>query len=445
MSLSHLPVSFRMAYAGRALLVVSALILAACGDSGGAGGAGGGGAAAVGAASAGASGAAAGMGAGASAPAMPPPPAVGVITVQPTSVALATDLPGRLEAWRTAQVRARVPGIVHKRLFNEGGLVKAGQSLFQLDASLYRATLDSAQAAQAKAEANLAQARATFERNEPLVAAKAISQTEWVGTQTALKLAEADVATAKASVQTAKLNLEYAAVQAPINGRIGRSLVTEGALVGQGEATLLATIQQTDLMYVNFTQPASEVLRLRRAFESGQLKRVGAAGGGGAELKVVLDDGSEYARPGKLLFSDLTVDATSGQVTLRAEVPNPDGVLLPGLFVKVRLALARTDAGILVPQQAVTRAATGDTVLVVGEGNMPMPRPVKIGSAQGSQWVVLDGLKPGEQVIVDGFQKMRPKSPVRPVPWTPGGAAPSAPAASVAPASAPSASAAASR
>jgi membrane fusion protein, multidrug efflux system len=397
-----------------ALLAASLLLLSACG--GGQDGA------ASGAAASGASGAAPG-GAGPAGGGMPPP-AVGVITVQPTSVALATDLPGRLEAWRTAQVRARVPAIVQKRLFNEGSVVKAGQSLFQLDASLYRAQLDSAQAAQAKAEANLAQARATFERNEPLAAAKAISQIEWVATQTGLKQAEADVASARAAVQTARLNVDYAAVLAPINGRIGRSLVTEGALVGQGEATLLATIQQTDTMYVNFTQPAADVLRLRRAFESGQLKRVGSAGGSGAELKVVLDDGSEYARPGKLLFSDLTVDATSGQVTLRAEVPNPEGVLLPGLFVKVRLALARTDAGILVPQQAVTRAATGDTVLVVGEGGMPMPRPIKIGSAQGAQWVVLDGLKPGEQVIVDGFQKMRPKSPVRPVPWTPGGAAP---------------------
>ncbi|MEX8520936.1 MAG: efflux RND transporter periplasmic adaptor subunit [Leptothrix sp. (in: b-proteobacteria)] len=380
------------------LAVAAALVLSACG-----GGQGGGAAAAPG-----------GAGGG-----MPPPPAVGVITVQPAAVAINTELPGRLEAWRTAQVRARVAGIVQKRLFTEGAEVKAGQSLFQLDAAVYRAALDSALATQAKAEANLAQARATFERNEALATAKAISQTEWVATQTAVKQAEADVATAKAAVQTARLNVDYAAVQAPIAGRIGRALVTEGALVGQGEATQLALIQQTNPMYVNFTQSASDALKLRRAFESGQFKRVG---GSGAEVRVVLDDGTEYKLPGKLLFSDLTVDPTSGQVTLRAELPNPDGALLPGLYVKVRLAQAQTDAGMLVPQQAVTRGGAGDTVLVVGEGGLPAPRPVKIGGANGANWVVLGGLKPGEQVIVDGFQKMRPKSPVTPVPWTPGGA-----------------------
>jgi membrane fusion protein (multidrug efflux system) len=382
-----------------------------------------------------------GGGAGAAGKA-PPPPAVGVITVQPSSAAISTELPGRLEAWRTAQVRARVPGVVQKRLFGEGSDVKAGQSLFQIDDSAYRAALDSARATQAKAEANLAQARATQERNEPLAAAKAISQTEWIATQTALKQAQADVAAAKAAVQTAKLNLDYAAVQAPISGRIGRAQVTEGALVGQGEATLLATIQQVHPLYVNFTQSAAEALRLRKAFESGQFKRVGGNGGSGAEVRVVLDDGSEYRQPGKLLFSDLTVDPTSGQVTLRAELPNPDGLLLPGLYVKVRLAQASSDTAILVPQQAVTRGAT-DTVMVVGEGGMPAPRVVRIGGSNGSNWVVLDGLKPGEQVIVDGFQKMRPKTPVTPVPWTPGGAASAA--AAPAPASAAVAASAASR
>ncbi|MEX8494967.1 efflux RND transporter periplasmic adaptor subunit [Sphaerotilus sp.] len=365
----------------------------------------------------------------------PPPPAVGVITAQPHAVAIRAELPGRLEAWRTAQVRARVAGIVQQRLFTEGAEVKAGQSLYQLDAAPYRATLDSAVATAAKAEANLAQAQSTLTRNEPLVAAKAISQTEWVAAQTAVKQAQADLATAKAAVQTAKLNVDYAAVRAPITGRIGRALVTEGALVGQGEATQMALIQQVDRLYVNFTQSASEALRLRRAYESGQFKR---AGGAGAEVRLVMEDGTEYAHPGKLLFSDLSVDATSGQVTLRAEVPNPDGVLLPGLYVKVRLAQAEAAQGVLVPQQAVTRGTAGDTVMVVGEGNMPAPRPVKIGGANGADWVVLDGLKPGEQVIVDGFQKMRPKTPVTPVPWVPMGSAPAAPAAmpAAAPASA---------
>ena len=321
-------------------------------------------------------------------------------------------------------------GVVGKRLFTEGSEVKAGQALFQIDDAPYRATLDSALAAQTKAEANLAQAQANLARNEPLAAAKAISQTEWVATQTALKQAQADVATAKAAVTTARLNVDYAQVRAPISGTIGRALVTEGALVGQGEVTQLALIQQTDPMYVNFTQSAAEVLRLRRAVEAGQL---GQGGGRGAEVRLVLDDGSEHPQPGRLLFSDLSVDATSGQVTLRAEVPNPKGTLLPGLFVRVRTAQAEAPHAVLLPQQAVTRGSAGDTVLVVGEGNLPASRPVKIGGSRGASWVVLDGLKEGERVIVDGFQKMNPRTPtpVTPVPWTPPVAA-AAPAASAA-------------
>ncbi|MFM2342152.1 MAG: hypothetical protein RLZZ592_1805 [Pseudomonadota bacterium] len=363
--------------------------------------------------------------------AAPPPPAVGVLTVKAEPVAIDTELSGRLEAWRTAQVRARVAGVVGKRLFTEGSEVKAGQALFQIDDAPYRAALDSALAAQTKAEANLAQAQANLTRNEPLAAARAISQTEWTGYQTALKQAQADVATAKAAVTSARLNVDYAQVRAPIGGTIGRALVTEGALVGQGEVTQLALIQQTDPMYVNFTQSAAEVLRLRRAVESGQL---GQGGGRGAEVRLVLDDGSEHPQPGRLLFSDLSVDATSGQVTLRAEVPNPKGTLLPGLFVRVRTAQAEAPRAMLLPQQAVTRGSAGDTVLVVGEGNLPAPRPVKIGGSRGASWVVLDGLKEGERVIVDGFQKMGPKSPVTPVPWAPpvAGAA----AAAAAPASA---------
>ena len=373
-----------------------------------------------------AAGAAPGPGAGAA----PPPPAVGVLTVKAEPVAIDTELSGRLEAWRTAQVRARVAGVVGKRLFTEGSEVKAGQALFQIDDAPYRATLDSALAAQARAEANLAQAQANLARNEPLAAAKAISQTEWVATQTALKQAQADVATAKAAVTTARLNVDYAQVRAPISGTIGRALVTEGALVGQGEVTQLALIQQTDPMYVNFTQSAAEVLRLRRAVEAGQL---GQGGGRGAEVRLVLDDGSEHPQPGRLLFSDLSVDATSGQVTLRAEVPNPKGTLLPGLFVRVRTAQAEAPRAMLLPQQAVTRGSAGDTVMVVGEGNLPARRPVKIGGSRGASWVVLDGLKEGERVIVDGFQKMNPRTPtpVTPVPWTPPVAA-AAPAASAA-------------
>ena len=353
-----------------------------------------------------------------------PPAVVGVVTAAQRPVALQTELPGRVEALRTAQVRARVNGVVLKRLFTEGAEVKAGQPLFQIDPAPYQAQYDSAQASLAKAQANLAQAAALAERNKPLAEAKAISQQEYVSSVAAAKQAEADVAAAKAAIASAKLNLDYAAVSAPIAGRIGRALVTEGALVSAAEATQLALIQQTGSVYVNFTQSANEVQQLRRALARGQLRSADSA-----QVQVLLDDGS--TKPGKLLFTDLTVDASSGQVALRAEVPNADNALLPGQYVRVRLAQAELPAAILLPQQAVTRGSAGDTVLVVGADGKPQPRKVKIGGAEGNQWVVLDGLKPGEQVIADGFQKMMvPGAPVKPVPF--GAAAASAPAASAA-------------
>ncbi len=371
-----------------------------------------------------------GCGPKAAAPAGPaggmPPAQVGVVTVTPGDIGLVTELPGRLEASRVAQVRARVAGIVQKRLFREGGDVTAGQSLFEIDASPYQATYASAQANLAKAEANLMQASAQAERYKPLAAAKAISEQEFVAAQSAQKQAEADVAIGKAAVQTARINLSYAAVTAPISGRIGRSLVTEGALVGQGEATPLAVIQQTNPMYVNFTQSAAEVMKLQRAMQGGQLKR--ANGTQAASVKLVLEDGTEYARAGKLLFTDLTVDATTGQITLRAEVPNPDGVLLPGLYVRVHLEQSKVSNAITLPQQAVTRSNQGDSVMVVDAEGKVAPRPVKVGAQQNGQWVILDGLKAGDQVMVDGFQKLRGGAPVKALPWTPSGAAKPTPA-----------------
>ena len=370
---------------------------------------------------------------------MPPPAEVGVITVQLTDVGLVTELPGRLESSRVAQVRARAAGIVQKRLFTEGSQVRAGQALFQIDASPYQAALASAQANQSKAEANLMQASAQAERFKPLIEAKAISEQEFVNAKASQKLAEADVAVARAAVQTARINLGYASITAPISGRIGRALVTEGALVGQGEATPMAVIQQTDPMFINFTQSASEVIRLRNAMESGQLKRAGSQA---ASVRVLLEDGSEYAKSGKLLFSDLTVDATSGQITLRAEVPNPTGALLPGLFVRVRLEQAQVSSAITLPQQAVTRSSQGDSVMVVAADGKVSPRPVKVGAQQHGQWVILDGLQSGDQVMVDGFQKLRGDAPVKPVPWLAPGSAPAA--ASAASAAMPPASATAS-
>jgi len=363
----------------------------------------------------------------------PPPPEVGVVTVAPGAVGLTSELPGRLEASRVAQVRARVAGVVQKRLFREGSDVKAGQPLFAIDPAPYRATLASAQAALARSQANLSQAAATAARYKPLVEASAISKQDYANAVAAQQQAEADMAAGRAAIETARINLGYASVTAPISGRVGRALVTEGALVGQGEATPLAVVQQTDPMYVNFTQSAGEVIALRRALASGKLAR--AADAVAAQVHVLLEDGSEYAQTGRLLFTDLTVDASSGQVSLRAEVPNHEGVLLPGMYVRVRIEQAQASNAISLPQQAVTRGPQGDSVLVVGADGKPAPRPIKVGSAIGSQWVVLDGLKAGEQVIVDGFQKMRPGAPVKPVAWRAGGAA-SAPAAAPAPASA---------
>ncbi|MCV2369852.1 efflux RND transporter periplasmic adaptor subunit [Roseateles oligotrophus] len=350
----------------------------------------------------------------------PPPPQVGVISAQQQAVALQTELPGRVEALRTAQVRARVNGVVLKRLFTEGAEVKAGQALFQIDPAPYQAALDSAQANLAKAQANLSQAAAQAERNKPLYEGRAISQQEYLISVASAKSAEADVAAAKAAITGAKLNLDYAHVTAPISGRIGRALVTEGALVSAAEATQLALVQQTSSVFVNFTQSANEVQQMRRALNAGQLRKLASkTGQPAAEVRIVLDDGSELKQAGRLLFTDLSVDPSSGQVMLRAEVANAEAQLLPGQYVRVRLVQAELPAGILLPQQAVKRGNQGDSVLVIGPDNKPLNRMVKIGQAAGNQWVVLDGLKVGEQVIVDGFQKMFvPGAPVTPVPWS---------------------------
>lgn len=362
----------------------------------------------------------------------PPPPEVGVVTVSLGNVGLVNELPGRLEASRIAEIRARAAGILQKRLFTEGSDVKAGQPLFTIDAAPYAAAYESAQASLGRAEANLANAAAIADRYRPLVEANAISRQDYIAATTAQKQAQADVAIAKAAVQTAKINLDHSRVTAPISGRIGRALVTEGALVGQGEATQLAVVQQIDPMYVNFTQSASDAMRLRQAMDNGLFKR--APGSEAASVAIVMEDGTPYASKGRLLFTDLTVDPTSGQVTLRAEVPNPEKRLLPGLFVRVRIEQAQAGGAMLLPQQAVTRSSQGDTVMVVGPDGHVTPRTVKLGPSQGNQWVVLDGLKADEKVMVDGFQKLprgKPGDPivVKPVQWQAPGAAAKAPAA----------------
>jgi membrane fusion protein (multidrug efflux system) len=363
--------------------------------------------------------------AGPSAGAGMPPAEVGVVSVSPGDIGLATELPGRTEASRVAQVRARAAGILDKRLFREGSDVKAGQALFVIDNAPYAAALQVAEASLAKAQATQSQASALAERYKPLADANAVSQQELANAVAAQKQAEAEVAAAKAAVQNARINLNYAAVTAPISGRIGRALVTEGALVGQGEATPLAVVQQINPMYVNFVQSATEVMKLRRALQQGQLK---SAGVDAASVRVVLEDGSEYPHKGKLLFSDLSVDSSTGQITLRAEVPNPGGELLPGLYVRVRLEQATASNATSLPQQAVTRSSQGDSVMVVDAQGKASRRPVKLAGQQNGQWVVTEGLRPGEQVMVDGFQKLRADAPVKPVPWTAPGTKPAVPA-----------------
>lgn len=341
-----------------------------------------------------------------------PAPEVGVVTVQPGAIGLVNELPGRLEASRIAEVRARAAGILQKRTFTEGSDVKAGQTLFLIDSAPYQAALEQAQASVAQAQATLTQSRALTQRYKPLVAVNAVSRQQYDDAVASEKTAEANLASAKAAVTTARINLGYATVTAPISGRIGRALVTEGALVGQGSATELAVVQQINPLYINFTQSAADALKLRAAMASGRYQQ---AGKGAAQVSVVLEDGSTYAHKGRLLFTDLTVDSTSGQVTLRAEVPNPQYELLPGLYVRVRLEQAQVDNAVLLPQQAVTRGASGDTVMVVGEGGQVTPRPVKLGPSQGANWLVLDGLQAGEQVMVDGFQKLPRVGPGQPM------------------------------
>jgi membrane fusion protein (multidrug efflux system) len=343
-----------------------------------------------------------------------PPAEVAIITVAPERVVMSTELPGRSAATRVAQVRARVPGIVQKRVFREGSDVKASDVLFLIDPAPFQATFNSAQAAVAKAEANLAQASLKVQRYKPLVETNAISKQEFDDAQTAQKQAIAELASAKATQETARLNLGYATVNAPISGRIGRAQVTEGALVGQGEATPLAMIQQLDPIYVNLTQSSSELLQLQRAMANGQLKRVGKDQ---VKLALVTEDGQPYPHAGKLLFSDVAVDESSGAITLRAEFPNPDKLLLPGMYVRVRLEQAALENAIRVPQQAVQRDVTGATVLLVGPDGKVKPQAVKVNSAQGNAWIITEGLKGGDRVIVEGLQKVHPGDTVKPVPW----------------------------
>ncbi len=374
-----------------------------------------------------------------------PPPEVAVVTVQPGTVSLSTELPGRLEASRVAQVRARATGILNKRVFTEGSDVRAGQLLYQIDPAPYQAAQQSAQAQLAQAQAQLANASAVVTRLKPLVTANAVSKQEFDAAVAAEKAAQAQVAAGRAAVRTAGINLGYATVTAPISGRIGRSLVTEGALVSAQEGTQLALIQQINPLYINITQSAAEVMALRQSLQSGRLARAGGAEA--ARVQVLLENGQPHGQAARLLFTDLSVDPATGQVSLRAELPNPSGLLLPGMYVRVRLEQAQVDNAILLPQQAVTRGNQGDTVMVVAPDGSVAPRPVKISGAKDQNWIVTEGLQAGEQVMVEGAMKlMLGAKVVKPVPWQPGKPPPraaQAPASAAASAAAPAAAASA--
>ena len=336
-----------------------------------------------------------------------PPLEVEVLTVQPGSATVSRELPGRLEAVRTAQVRARVEGIVEKRLFTEGSDVAAGATLFQLDARTFRTTA-------ASAEADLAVAKQNLERYKALLPIKAVSQQEF-------DLAEARYKQAEAALAKAHLDLENTTVPAPIAGRIGRAMVTEGALVGKGDATHLATIEQIDPIYVNFTQTNTDLQRLQQQLKSGKLKR-----GKEVQVELVQEDGTVYAHKGKLLFSELAVDPNSGAIMMRALFPNPQKELLPGTFVRVRMAQGTMENVFKVPQRAVASSPQGQLVMLVDAEGKVAPHPIKTGETDGTDWIVSEGLSGGERVIVNGLQKARPGSTVKPVPL---GAAAGAPVA----------------
>jgi membrane fusion protein, multidrug efflux system len=353
-------------------------------------------------------------------PAAPPAMEVGTITVQPSSIPVLDELPGRIAPTRSAEVRPRVSGIIVERVFRQGGSVKAGDVLFKLDASMYEVERASARAVLAKAEVTAAEARQQAERGEKLLASGVVTQEQHETLQAALQRAEADVAAAKAAVRRAELHLEYTTIRAPIGGRIGRALVTEGALVSAGDPTALALIQQLDPVYVDFTQPAMELRRLRQALKDG---RIQGSTPEQANVQLLLDDGSLYEKAGRLLFSDVAVDPGSGQVTLRGEFPNPDAELLPGMYVRGRVEQGTLSEALAVPQQAIQRDSAGKSQVFVVAGNGTAEvRPVRVSRIYQEQAVIQEGLKAGDQIIVEGFQKIGAGAPVKPVAWTAPGA-----------------------
>ncbi|WP_454733480.1 MULTISPECIES: efflux RND transporter periplasmic adaptor subunit [Cupriavidus] len=348
-------------------------------------------------------------------PAAPPPPPleVGVVTVRTSTVPVTVELPGRTSAFLVAQVRARVDGIVLRREFTEGDDVKAGERLYKIDPAPYIAALNNARAALAKAQANVTTQNALVSRYKVLVAANAVSKQDYDNAVAALGQAQADVAAGKASVETAQINLGYTDVISPITGRSGLSQVTPGAYVQASQATLLTTVQQLDPVYVNLTQSSVEGLRLRRQVQEGKLQTSGIHA---AKVTLLLEDGRTYAEQGRLQFSDVSVDQTTGSVTVRAIFPNKDRVLLPGMFVRARIDEGVNDKAMVVPQIGITHDQKGQPVaLVVGPDNKVSQRQLVTGATYGNGWVVESGLQPGERVIVNGVEKAKPGMTVKPV------------------------------
>ena len=338
-------------------------------------------------------------------------PVVTVMTVRPGPVTRTTELPGRTVPYLIAEIRPQVTGIIKSRKFIEGSEVEAGQLLYQIDPSGYQAAYDGARASLSRAEAQLQSARLKAERQAELVKINAVSKEAHDDAQAALKQALADVASARAALDKARIDLEYTRLTAPISGRIGRSMVTPGALVTANQAEALATIQQLDPIYVDLTQSSADHLRLKRAVDAGRLQRSDADG---VPVRLVLEDGSEYPVEGRLAFSEVTVDEGTGSVTLRAVIPNPNGDLLPGMYVRARLAQGVDDSAILVPHAAVTRDARGEAlVMVVNAEGKVEPRTIRTAESRGSAWVVTEGLAAGDRVIVKGLQKVRPGATVK--------------------------------
>ncbi len=346
----------------------------------------------------------------------PPPPEVATVTVARQPVVLTIELPGRTSPFRIAEIRPQVNGLILKRFFTEGSDVKAGQDLYQVDPAPFQAALDNTQAALGRAEANRPAIQARLNRYKDALADKAVSQQDFDDASAALKQSEADIQYYKAMVETARINLNYAKVTSPISGRIGTSSVTDGAIVTAYQPVPLATIQQLDPIYVDIPQSATDLLRLQRRLEAGQIK---CDGTNGSKVKLILSDGSNYPLEGTLQFRDISVDPTTGSVILRMVFPNPNGVLLPGMFVRGVIQEGLNEEAILIPQQTVSRDPKGNPVaLLVGSGAKVEQRQLVLDRTIGDKWLVTSGLKPGDHIIAEGMQKVRVGTVVREVPFS---------------------------